>query len=114
MVGSRHPPRAPISVSTRAQIARDLLGLDDDEIDRLLAAGRAGDDAASRLSATIPPRHGGAESGRVLSTGLQEERVAEDFEAATDREGNGRVSVPDASAQMSSSPASTVTAQSPG
>ena len=29
----------PISVSTRAQIARDLLGLDDDEIDRLLAAG---------------------------------------------------------------------------
>jgi hypothetical protein len=50
----------------------------------------------------------------VLSTGLQEERVAEDFEAATDREGNGRVSVPDASAQMSSSPASTVTAQSPG
>jgi hypothetical protein len=55
-----------------------------------------------------------AESGRVLSTGLQEERVAEDFEAATDGEGDGRVSVPDASAVMSSSPASTVTAQSPG
>jgi hypothetical protein len=55
-----------------------------------------------------------AESGRVLSTGLQEERVAEDFEAATDREGKGRVSVPDVSAVRSSSPASTVTAQSPG
>ena len=36
--GSRHPARPDLGEHTR-QIARDQLGLDDDEIDRLLAAG---------------------------------------------------------------------------
>jgi hypothetical protein len=44
----------------------------------------------------------------VQSTGLQEVRVAENFEAATDRVGDGRVSAADASAVMSLSTASTV------
>ena len=35
--------------------------------------GRVGDDAAGRLSATTPSRHRATESGRVLSTGLQED-----------------------------------------